>query len=90
MTSRHLSKCWDIEQMKIRREKLQIFTNEKIAWGANWPIKNQKGYFSGTKCQIDLKLGCEFKFFRCLEVNEKFINMDLGGILEGLFGHGHP
>ena len=43
--------------------------------GEDWPI----GYFSRaecqkvihifrTECQIELKPGCKFKFFRCLEV----------------------
>ena len=39
--------------------------------GGNWPIENQKGYFSGTECQIDLKPGCRFKFLRCLDVYVK-------------------
>ena len=33
---------------------------------SNWPIKNQKGNFSGIECQIDLKPGCRLKFFHYL------------------------
>ena len=31
--------------------------------GGNYPNENQKGYYFETKCRIDLKPGCKFKFF---------------------------
>ena len=47
---------------------------------------NQKDYFSGIECRIDLKPGCKLKFFRCLEVYLKILTkMDLEGTLEDLF-----
>ena len=43
-----------------------------VRWGgANLPTENQKGYIFGTECRIDLKPGCKFKFFCCLEVYVK-------------------
>ena len=36
--------------------------------GAEWPTRNLDAYFSTTKCLIDLKPSCIFKFVRCHEV----------------------
>ena len=55
------------------------------ARGANLPKGNPKGYFSGAKCRIDLKPGCKFKFFCCLEVYLKQNDqLDLEVTLEGI------
>ena len=52
--------------------------------GGNYPNENQKGYYFETKCRIDLKPGCIFKFLCCLDVYVKeFIDTDLEGTLEG-------
>ena len=60
------------------------FLNPYQAGGAKWPTANLNEFFSATECPIDLKPSCSFKFVRCLEVYKKFINLDLGGTLEGL------
>ena len=43
--------------------------------GVKWPTANLNDYFSATECPIDLKPSCIFKFFRCLEVYEKKIDL---------------
>ena len=48
--------------------------------GGNYPNENQKGYYFETKCRIDLKPGCIFKFFHCLR---KLSNLDHGVTQEG-------
>ena len=40
-------------------------------------------YSSETECQIGLKLGCKFKFVRCLETYvKKFVSLDHEGNVE--------
>ena len=54
--------------------------------GGHWLIENQNSYIYGTKCPIDLKSGCKFKFLSCLEVYlRKWINLDHEVALEGPF-----
>ena len=65
--------------------KYQGYLNPQTVEGRGIsPIKNQKGYFSGTECQIGLKSGCKFKG-GFLEVYVKNINVDLEGTLEGFY-----
>ena len=68
----------EIWKCKSAGGRLSTFSMSGV--GAKWPTENQKGYFSGSECQIDLKPGWKCKFFCCLEVYaKKIINMGLEG-----------
>ena len=55
------------------------------------PPRFSNAYSSGTESRIDLKLGCKFKFVRCLETYvKKLVSLDHEGTLEGLFYQGSP
>ena len=58
--------------------KLSVTSDPSVGGGGNWPIKNPKGYFSGTKCGIDLKTG--FKV-----VKTKLIDKNIEGTMEDVF-----
>ena len=68
-----------------------FFLTLKRRGGAKWPTANLNDYSSATKCPIDLKPSCIFKFARCPEVYEKkWANSDLEGTLEGLLSSRVP
>ena len=55
--------------------------NPQTAAQGGGQFTHRKSNISGTKCWIDLKPVCNFKFFNCLEnYLNKIINMDLEGL----------